>query len=53
MENNIIDELLNKIKSLESTNSNLKNKIKQITLKLESGIVLNKNSGSVNFEDGI
>jgi hypothetical protein len=53
MENNIVDELLNKIKSIETANSDLKSKIKEIKSKLNSSSVINEsNQSNVNLEDG-
>ena len=51
MENTIIDELLNKIKVLEETNSNIKSKIIEVRSKLNV-IAECQSNNEVNLEDG-
>lgn len=52
MENNILDELLNKVRALESHNQDIRSKIGEVKSKLESSDSARKESeGQVNLED--
>ena len=54
MESNILDELLNKIKSLEETNSDLKSKVQNVKSQLKENKRdrIESIDGGVNLEDG-